>query len=267
MKAPPIPSLPVLVGIFLFSLILNFFQLSIAKAEPLAPEGMLYIPEGYFPMGDSDSKFADESPQHFVYTSPYFIDKYEVSNAQYRSFIEATGHPEPEFWEDERFNQQDHPVVGVSWYDAMAYARWKSRRLPTEAEWEKAARGRDARPYPWGDKLSKGALFYFVNIFGVADNYEFTAPTTYYETGRSPFGVYNLAGNVWEWCLDWYEKDYYKKSPEIDPKGPTDSTGMKVLRGGSWANDIENVTTSKRARNYPHQKNNMYGFRTVQPVR
>ena len=226
---------------------------------------MVYIPEGYFQMGSSSGERKDEQPMHFVTTSAYFIDKYEVSNAEYSRFVQATKHPQPLFWQDERFNHPDHPVVGVNWYDAIAYAQWKGRRLPTEAEWEKAARGNDGRLYPWGKKWDKGFHLFFVNVFGMDDKYAHTAPVDYYQSGASPFGVFNMAGNVWEWCMDWYAPDFYRNSPEINPMGP-EKSGMKVLRGGSWVNSIDSVQVILRARNSPHARNKMYGFRTVLPV-
>lgn len=237
-----------------------------AVTSPPAPEGMIYVPEGYFPMGTNSGTREDQKPLHYVYTSAYFIDRLEVSNAQYAEFMKATGHPAPAFWEDERFNRPDQPVVGVSWFDAMAYARWKGGRLPTEAEWEKAARGNDTRLYPWGGKWALGFHLFFVNVYGVEDNYPFTAPVDYYESGASPFGLLNMAGNVWEWCLDWYQKDYYRISPELDPEGPGPGK-MKVVRGGSWANPLSGVQITRRGRNRPHIKNTLYGFRTVRPVR
>jgi len=254
---------PLLHPVWLILAVL-LFPASAFSTLPVPP-GMIFIPEGYFQMGSSSGKRKDEQPMHFVNTSAYFIDKYEVSNAEYFKFITATDRPQPLFWEDERFNQPGHPVVGVSWYDAMAFAQWNGRRLPTEAEWEKAARGNDNRLYPWGKKWDKGFHFFFVNIFGLDDNYTHTAPVDYYQGGASPFGVFNMAGNVWEWCLDWYDPDYYRNSPEIDPMGP-EKTNMKSLRGGSWVNRIESVQVIQRARNAPHVKSNIYGFRTVLPV-
>tara|TARA_Y100001936_G_scaffold118412_1_gene115853 strand:- start:4591 stop:5391 length:801 start_codon:yes stop_codon:yes gene_type:complete len=241
------------------------FLFSSAQAQEKAPAGMILIPEGYFQMGTFSGN-NDEKPMHFVYTSSFYIDKYEVSNKDYQLFMEATGHPEPIFWDDPRFNDPEQPVVGVSWHDAMSYSKWKGRRLPTEAEWEKSARGNDGRLWPWGGKFDKGFFFFFVNIFGKNDNYSHTAPVNYYHSGVSPFGLYNVAGNVWEWCLDWYDKNYYKSSPEINPEGPRGPLKMKVLRGGSWVNSIEGVKVVKRAHNYPNIKNEIYGFRTVLPV-
>jgi iron(II)-dependent oxidoreductase len=252
------------VGLLILLGHLNAFAQESAAPKP--PEGMVYIPEGYFQMGTSSGR-DDEKPMHFVYTSAYFIDKFEVSNAQYMEFIDATGRAKPKYWQDENFNSPDAPVVGVDWHDAMEYAKWKNRRLPTEAEWEKAARGNDGRLWPWGDKWKKGFVPYFVNISGEEDQYKFTAPVTYYESGASPFGLFNTAGNVWEWCLDWYLKDYYRISPEINPPGPeSGSATMKSLRGGSWANSIDSVRVVQRARNLPNTKNEIYGFRTVLPI-
>ena len=245
--------------LFFYSVI---FLHSPSQAQPEPPLGMIYIPQGYFQMGTSSGK-EDEKPMHFVFTPGYFIDKYEVSNKDYEVFMQATGHQSPKFWKDSRFNELDQPVVGVSWHDAMAYAKWKGRRLPTEAEWEKAARGNDGRLWPWGRKFDKGFNFFFVNIFGENDNYPYTAPVNYYHSGISPFGLYNTAGNVWEWCLDWYDKNYYRVSPEINPEGPQGPMKMKVLRGGSWINSIEGIKVVKRARNFPHIKNEIYGFRTA----
>ena len=252
--------------IWLSAFVLLMLSVNSAWAIPKAPPGMVYVPEGYFQMGQTSSEAEDQKPMHFVYTSAYFIDKYEVSNAEYKKFLDATGHVKPKYWDDERFNQPDQPVVGISWFDAMAYSRWKGRRLPTEAEWEKAARGNDGRLYPWGEKWSLGKKLYFVNVYGLEDRYEFTAPVHYYASGASPFGALNMVGNVWEWCLDWYDKDYYRISPELDPEGP-EPRQMKVLRGGSWVNSIDGVQVTQRSRNFPDTQNNIYGFRTVLPLR
>ena len=249
---------------FPLSLALSY-EINVASSQPQTPIGMVYIPEGYFQMGRSSGGNGDEQPLHYVYTSAYYIDKYEVSNSQYKEFVNATGYSEPPFWNNEKFNKLTHPVVGVSWEDAMAYASWKGGRLPTEAEWEKAARGTDGRPFPWGRKFDKGFFFYFINIYGEDDNFAYTAPVTYYEGGTSPFGLHNMAGNVWEWCLDWYQKNYYFNSPERNPEGP--SVGdMKVFRGGSWTNNIDGVEVTRRARNLPATRKKIYGFRIVLPV-
>jgi formylglycine-generating enzyme required for sulfatase activity len=221
---------------------------------------MIHIPEGYFPMG---ADTPEENPLHFIYTSAYFIDKYEVSNAQYKEFMTAKNHPAPKFWNDKRFNQPEQAVVGVSWHDAAAYAAWKGNRLPTEAEWEKAARGKEGLTYPWGNKADNIANL--ANIRGRHRNAP--AAVDSYTAGASPYGVLNMAGNVAEWCLDWFDRDYYNHSPEMNPEGPAKPVrAMKVLRGGSWLDNLDNVKTFRRLRNYPHIKNNAYGFRTVRPI-
>lgn len=233
-------------------------------SNPETPPDMIYVPEGYFQMGSDGEGFEDEKPSHLVYTAGFFIDKYEVSNAQYEEFVKAIGHPRPRYWDDERFNKPDHPVVGVSWLDAVAYATWKNRRLPTEAEWEKTARGGDARIFPWGGKFDKGVFFFFANVFGADDGFSYTAPVNYHQGGASPYGALNMAGNVWEWCVDWYDKDYYRFGPEMNPAGP-ESGKARILRGGSWVNDIDGVRSTRRAHNDPDVRNDMYGFRTVLP--
>jgi len=258
-------SMNFLSRLFPLFLILFFYTPAFGQTNTNSHPGMIYIPEGYFPMGTSSGR-EDQKPLHFVYTQAFFIDKYEVSNAEYMKFIEATQHTTPAFWDDKSLNLPSHPVVGVSWQDAMAYAKWKGRRLPTEAEWEKSARGNDNRLWPWGKKFDKGFFFYFVNIFGEDDNYKKTAPVNYYQSGSSPFGVLNMSGNVWEWCLDWYDEDFYRSSPEMDPQGPTEKKTYKVLRGGSYLNDIDGVQVVRRSRNHPYIKSQTYGFRTVLPL-
>lgn len=229
------------------------------------PEGMVYVPDGYFTMGSDNSLTEEETPAHQVYLKGFLIDKYEVSNEDYEEFLQNTGHPVPKYWYDERFNKPNQPVVGVSWEDAAAYAKWVDKRLPTEAEWEKAARGSQGFTWPWGNSWKKGYLSHYLNIYGISDNFEFTSPIDSFALGISPYKVFNMAGNVWEWCQDWFNPQYYKFSPEINPKGP--KTGIfKVLRGGSWVNKIYNVPTTKRIRNYPNMKLNIYGFRCAKSI-
>ncbi len=229
------------------------------------PEGMVYVPDGYFIMGSDDSLIMEEKPAHQVYTKGFFIDKYEVSNRDYEIFLYETGHPIPKYWYDERFNDPDYPVVGVSWDDAVAYALWAKKRLPTEAEWEKAARGTKGVALPWGNNPEKIYLPIYLNIHGVKDNFEYTSPVDHFILGISPFKAFNMVGNVWEWCQDWFDPQYYKHGPEINPVGPKSGI-YKVLRGGSWVNKIYNVSTTKRIRNYPKVKLNIYGFRCAKSI-
>jgi iron(II)-dependent oxidoreductase len=251
----------------LFSLsIFSLFLLETAETETLqteAPINMVRVPSGYFERSIEGTGPGNESRTQPIYVDSFYIDLFEVSNADYIKFVNATGHESPKSINDDRFNDPKHPVVGVSWHDAMAYAKWVGKRLPTEAEWEKAAGGTKGRKWPWGNKWEPPSLkFFYLNIFGKADNFEFTAPVDCYKEGVSPYGVYNMAGNVWEWCLDWYNTAYYKNTPEINPEGP--ATGKrKVLKGGSWANKIENTIIFNRIRNYPETKLDIYGFRCV----
>ncbi len=224
-------------------------------ANNAEPSDEALIPAGEFLMG-TDQGTPAERPIHKVELGGFFLDRFEVSNQNYEAF-------DPGFHRSSASSCDRCPATRVSWYEAQAYCQSLNRRLPSEAEWEKAARGNDGRLWPWGRKFDKGFNFFFVNIFGENDNYPYTAPVNYYHSGVSPFGLYNTAGNVWEWCLDWYDKNYYRVSPEINPEGPQGPLKMKVLRGGSWINSIEGIKVVKRARNFPHIKNEIYGFRTA----
>jgi formylglycine-generating enzyme required for sulfatase activity len=214
---------------------------------PQEVPGMVFVPAGEFIMGSSDkdidryaqmfiyrppSRFADEKPQHIVYLDAFYIDKYEVTNAQYGEFMAATGHSSPPYWNDKLFNQPRQPVMSVTWEDANAYADWAGKRLPTEAEWEKAARGTDGRFWPWGNEWDAGMLN--GNDVGAIDGYIYSSPVGSFPQGVSPYGLYDMAGNVWEWCEDWYDENYYSYSPKINPKGPACGENH-VLRGGDWS--------------------------------
>ncbi|MFQ5934728.1 MAG: formylglycine-generating enzyme family protein [Dehalococcoidia bacterium] len=186
---------------------------------------------------------------HVVYLDSFYIDKYEVTNSQYKAFVDATGHPPPTFWGQDQFNHPDQPVVGVSWHDASTFCTWAGKRLPTETEWEKAARGPRRLAYPWGNIWDSSKLW---SADGIAtrplDTFDAwtlwrlnmldaseagPAKAGSYPRGASPYGVMDMAGNVWEWVADWYDSHYYVESPERNPQGP--STGQRrVLRGGAW---------------------------------
>ena len=196
---------------------------------------MMFVPEGEFLMGSEDG-FGDESPQHRVYLDAYWIDQTEVTNVVYKQCVnngacDLIGSSYGDIYNNGN-DYSNYPVVNVSWYDANAYCQWVGRRLPTEAEWEKAARGDDGRTYPWGENISCSQANYW-------DCNEFlnTSPVGYYgDVGASPYGAYDMAGNVWEWVADWYDKDYYDNSPVENPFN-TNESGVRVLRGGSWFND------------------------------
>jgi formylglycine-generating enzyme required for sulfatase activity len=192
---------------------------------------MVLVPAGEFTMG-SDQGEDDEKPTHQVHLDAFYMDKFEVTVELYAKFLKATGIDAPRRWD--LINQPPHqklPVVSISWSNADTYCRWVGKRLPTEAEWEKAARGTDGRLYPWGNDSpnprranygkSKESFHQALVLVGTLHD------------GQSPYGIYELAGNVWEWTSDWYDKNYYQNGPARNPKGPL-SGESKVLRGGSW---------------------------------
>jgi len=237
---------------------------------------MVHVLAGEFLMGSKGDPDADndEYPQHTVYVSDFWIDKTEVTNAQYRKCVEAGTCRAPTTcdWGEPTYSgssKADHPVVCVSWHDAKTYCEWAGKRLPTEAEWEKAARGTDARRYPWGNTFD-GSKVNFCDVncefdrtdSSADDGYQRTAPVGSYPQGVSPYGVLDMVGNVWEWCQDWYDSDYYASSPQRDPQGPS-SGSYRVIRGGSWSNDERNVRAASRFRDVPGFHNRDVGFRCV----
>ncbi len=238
---------------------------------------MVLIPAGEFEMGidrseipellewskgyDATAKagwFEDETPRHRVYLDAFYIDKYEVTNAQYKKFMEATGHNPPEFWDDPKYNHPEQPVVGVSWDDANAYCKWAGKRLPTEAEWEKSARGGlIGKRFPWGDEPSHD----YANYAGTVGNDIWSGPSPVGSFAPNNYGLYDMAGNVFEWCADWYDKNYYSKSPKDNPKGPVSGT-TKVVRGGGFGYTANNLRVSDRFGSYfPNRKYPLVGFR------
>ena len=186
---------------------------------------MVLVPAGEFWMGSEESD--DEKPRHRVHLDAFHIDKYAVTNALYERFMRSTGRQAPAYWNDSKGNSPTQPVVGVSWHDAEAYCKWAGKRLPTEAEWEKAARGTDGRKYPWGDQWDSSRANSVESQLGK------TTPVGSYPGGASTYGALDMAGNVWQWVADWYDKSYYQRSPERNPRGP-ESGQYRVLRGGSW---------------------------------
>jgi formylglycine-generating enzyme required for sulfatase activity len=222
---------------------------------------MVEIPAGEFVMGfDGTQALEDERPAHRVLLDAYSMDRYEVTTAHYAAFLTAGNHAPPWLWNLVDLSQHgDRPVIGVDWTDADAYCRWKGKRLPTEAEWEKAARGTDGRLYPWGSHLPTEQLANYA--LGARFSYsQVLMPVPSYEQGRSPYGMYQMAGNVWEWVSDWYSASYYERSPDRNPTGP-ESGQFKVVRGGSWSDLPKYLLTYGRFKLLPQTQNSYTGFR------
>ena len=220
---------------------------------------MILIPEGVFTRG-ADSGGFDEKPQQEIYLDAFYVDKYEVTVESYNKFRRAANYAEPAV----PFFQGDHailqtpnyPVVGVSWLDAVNFCKWAGKRLLTEAEWEKAARGTHGLVYPWGNKvLPKRA-----NFAGKADGFEFMAPVGSFPMGRSVYGVHDMSGNVSEWVADWYDQFYYQTAPLMNPPG-FDKSKNRVFRGGSWDSRTVDIRSSKRFAATPGRKDAVVGFR------
>lgn len=219
---------------------------------------MVLVPAGEFTMGDNQGEFS-EKPAHRVYLDAYYMDKYEVTVGMYAVFLRATGSAPPLLWVF--MNQAQHekrPVVNVDWADAATYCKWAGKRLPTEAEWEKAARGTDGRTYPWGNDPPTRL---HVNFGKSAwDNHGALVPVGTLDDGKSPYGIYDMAGNVWEWVSDWSDANYYKNSPAQNPKGPTGGE-YKVLRGGAWDDDPQHLRSAYRNLSRPTHRMDDRGFR------
>jgi formylglycine-generating enzyme required for sulfatase activity len=241
---------------------------------------MVHIQAGTFTMGADladDQASENEKPAHTVHLSSYWIDEHEVTNAQYQRCV-AAGDCRPPMqcdWGTPTYGdpaRSNHPVVCVSWADASAYCQWAGARLPTEAQWEKAARGTEGYRYPWGDAPTAGLLNLCdrncaldSRLEDVDDGYARTAPAGYYPGGASPYGVLDMAGNVWEWGADWYDPGYYSAASAMDPVGP-DSGAEKVSRGGSWDNTWVGVHATVRNWDNPESRMETVGFRCSMPA-
>ena len=266
--------------------------------EPLRPtsivkgEGggeMALIPAGAFVMG-ADQGSESHRPRRRVTLGAYLMDRYEVTNAQFRTFIDAKGYDRqdlwssagwqwrsrqglaqrlrgrlgavgaaapsrlPRYWGDSRANDARQPVVGVSWYEADAFCRFLGKRLPSEAEWEKAARGTDGRKFPWGETAEAG------RANATEAKAERAMPVGSFPTGASPYGVHDLVGNVAEWVSDWYAREYAKSAPAENPRGP--HTGSRrAVRGGTWDDDAKDQPVMRRSSEGPEERNRKLGFR------
>ena len=258
-------------------------KIAAERAKLPAHDEMVKIPAGTFLMG-SDKKvdrnaYQPEFPQRRVYLDAYEIDKYEVTTVQFLKFVLATDRKPLIDWQYDGGNFQEtmanHPVMHVSWFDADAYCRWAGKRLPTSAEWEKAARGEDGRIYPWGNEpagLSR-ANFGRTGLSGpVRDRperlllYPPIISVDKYDNGVSPYGVFQLAGNVAEWTADWYDPHYYKTAPDRNPKGPEKGT-QRAFRGGGWIDSTPSVRPAQRNGTDPNTKMNWLGFRCARDAK
>jgi sulfatase modifying factor 1 len=270
-----------------FGLLLIMFTVSgrgVARAaDTLAPtligkDGapMALIAEGPFHMGVPHAARdggVDERPNHEVFVDSFYMDLYEVTNGRYLQFVTDIGHRVPqhptdanrELWKGNMMPESvtDLPVINVDWFDAEAYCRWAGKRLPTEAEWEKAAKGDNDWRFAWGDvePTTEHANFNQLAWRGEATLVE----VGIYEKGKSPYGIYDVAGNVWEWVSDWYQVDYYSHSPTHNPQGPETGT-EKALRSSGWQGETPQMRVFTRIKSLPTDRNDSTGFRCAQDI-
>lgn len=224
--------------------------------NPVDGATLLRVPSGEFRMGDDDQK---DNPRRGVYLDAFWIYKSPVTVEQYRQFCTSTERrmPDPPSWGW----RDDHPVVNVSWVDAGDYAAWAGAVLPTEAQWEKAARGTDSRLYPWGSAWDPARCAHSVGSPRAG-----TAARGSFPKGASPYGVSDMAGNVWEWCADWYDEAYLRSAPGRNPAGPS-AGERRVLRGGSWNDNMAYLyRTAMRFRYDPAGRFISFGFRCAAPT-
>ncbi|NLF95063.1 MAG: formylglycine-generating enzyme family protein [Oligosphaeraceae bacterium] len=227
---------------------------------------LVYVPGGEFEMGDGEGS---DCPRHVVSVSSFYIGMYCVTNRQYSEFVRATGHraPDQADWDNPVWvngvcpaSKLSHPVVCVSWDDALSYVKWAGLRLPTEAEWEHAARGPANVLYPWGNEWEDSRCRHSGNR-GSED----TCPVWGYASGVSGYGTCQQSGNVLEWCSDWYGENYYGNSARRDPQGPESGT-YRVLRGGGWSLDANFCRSASRYGGTPGYRSTSFGFRVCLSV-
>jgi formylglycine-generating enzyme required for sulfatase activity len=227
---------------------------------------MVYVPAGEFLMGSADSDkdaSSDEKPQHTVYLDAFWIDHTEVTNAQYKKCVQAGTCTASSYASDSSFNGDTQPVVGVDWNNAVTYCEWVGRQLPTEAQWEKAARGTDGCIYPWGNQTATCEYAVMDDGSGKGCGKGSAAWVVGSKPkGASPYGALDMAGNVWEWAADWYDGKYYASSPFKNPTGPS-SGSSRVLRGGSWDFDQTLARATFRGSYTPDSRLSNIGFRCL----
>ena len=212
------------------------------------PDGMVSVPAGPFRMGRDDGA-EDERPARIVHLDAFYIDRTEVTNAQYKAFCDSTRHlyPNNPAWDVNYFQAQPNaPVINITWDQARAYCEWAGKQLPTEAQWEKAARGADGQLYPWGNEYVAGRA-----NMGAGDDHHRAAPVAAFPEGASPYGALDMVGNVWEWCADWFEPNYYASAPDKNPPGPAGPTPWRSVRGGGFSSPPSDAVVSNRSKHKP----------------
>lgn len=252
-------------------------QLAMERAKLPTKDEMVTIPAGEFLRGSTKqvdrNAYLAEMPQRRIWLDAYQIDKYEVTALHYLKFVVATDRLPLLDWRFDGGNFQEgmthHPVMHVTWHDASAYCTWAGKRLPSEAEWEKAARGEDGRIFPWGNQMAglTRANYGRSGLSGpVRDRperlllYPPIISVDKYENAVSPYGVHQMSGNVAEWVADWYDKDYYKSAPDRNPKGPAMGAN-RGFRGGGWIDSTPTIRAAQRNGAPPDTKMNWLGFR------
>jgi len=245
-----------------FVLALELVACAVKPMPPTPPTSndgaaMVFIPAGEFTMGSQI--LAAEKPIHTIYLDAFWMDTYEVTNVLYKKCVDAGACQPPQGSSSSGGSytdpaHKDLPITQVIWADADLYCKWAGKRLPTEAEWEKAARGTDARIYPWGNTFDPALL-------NSAFNSDLqTRAVGSFPAGASPYGAMDMAGNVWEWVADWFDDHYYARSPHDNPKGPEDGR-QKVARGGGYGGTDAVMRTSQRRELYPDEYGGWLGFR------
>jgi len=231
-----------------------------ANTQSASAPGWVLIPPGWFGMGSATGQ-DNERPRHQVWVDAFYLAERQVTNRDYALFLDACGGHPPPTWHDPNFSDPGQPVVAVSWFDAVAYCDWLSRstgrkcRLPTEAEWERAARGgTEDKSFPWGDDPPQSRPSY-------ADRWQ-SGPERVAQSSPNAFGLYDICENVHEWCSDWYQADYYAISPERNPHGP-ESGSRRSSRGGSWRHHIKIARCAARSSIPPDFRYADYGFRVA----
>jgi formylglycine-generating enzyme required for sulfatase activity len=209
----------------------------------------------------------EDTPRREVFVDAFYLDKFEITVARYGAFLKATGNVRvPEEWETVVIERDGElPVVGVDWGDASDYCRWAGRRLPTETEWERAARGGDERKFPWGNEPPNEERARFLKRYQNPVYKDGVAPVGSHPKGASPFGIHDLAGNAWEWVADWFSESF-PRSEARNPQGPK-SGKSKVLRGGGWYDPPERLTTTRRMHAPPEHRDDSVGFRCAKDAR